>query len=78
MPTNDETTILPVLTALASGDKLQVCDVSEKSGKQAKAITAANLVETLLDTITASDGTGVSVGDHYIDSTTGILTRKLV
>lgn len=77
MPTNDETVKLPVLTALASGDKLQVADVSEKSGYQHKAITVANFIETALDTIAASDGTGVAVGDHYIDSTTGILTRKL-
>lgn len=77
MPSNDEINIVPVLTSLASGDKVQVCDVSEGSGKDCKAITVANLIETALDTIAASDGTGVAVGDHYIDSTTGVLTRKL-
>lgn len=74
MPTLDDAPTINPLTSLASGDLVQVYDVSSQ---KPVTITVANLIETALDTLPVDDGDGVAVGDFYADSTTGVVTKKL-
>lgn len=52
MPTLDDAPIVPVLSALAAGDLLQVFDVSTQ---QPKTITAAELLEQAVNLLPTAD-----------------------
>jgi acetylglutamate kinase len=70
MPTLDDAPTLPVVSALALTDLVQVYDVS---ANQARTITVAEFLEQAV-ALLPTGTTGLATGDLYTNS--GVLTAK--
>jgi hypothetical protein len=69
MPTLDDAPTVPVLSALAAGDLVQIYDVSTQ---KPLTITVAQLLEQAVGLLPTS-ASGLTTGDLYLNS--GVLTR---